>query len=102
MRSSKTGQTLPQFPDEQRRNWGFWDGVNDRKIGRYAEWVRPFQTDTPHPFDAPYGEGYWLGRNGQPHPLTGEVVRMPWETEVAAGTAEADKSFQTIPAALRG
>lgn len=56
-----------KFHPAERRNWGYWDGVADRERGRSAEWTKGGRI-TRHPFDKAYGEAYWLGYYGEPHP----------------------------------
>ena len=51
-----------------RRNWGYWDGVNDRLRGRRAEWSSASTYRGRHPFDLPYGDAYWAGYYGESHP----------------------------------
>lgn len=61
------------FSPAERRNWGYWDGVSDRRRGKRAPWVLSYVYRCKHPFDRPYGEAYWAGYYGEPHPNTGEV-----------------------------
>lgn len=49
------------------RNYGFWDGRLQKKLGKPAPWQL---FGKPH-FDKDYEEGFWAGFNGQPHPVTG-------------------------------
>ena len=56
-----------RFPAAERRNWGYWDGVNARERGRLPEWSR-LHSGGHHPFDQPYGEAFWLGWDGEGHP----------------------------------
>ena len=60
------------FSPAERRNWGYWDGRSARERGRLPEWSRAGTTHG-HPFDKPYGEAFWAGWYGQPHPNTGET-----------------------------
>lgn len=54
-----------RFPVDVRRNWGYWDGVAAKKRGRYPEWSRSWIYRGKHPFDKPYGEGFWDGWEGK-------------------------------------
>jgi hypothetical protein len=56
-----------------RLNWGYWDGRAAMAAGRKPEWARTMPVSgsyvgCPHPFDQKYGEGFWLGYAGAPHP----------------------------------
>lgn len=53
----KTKTTRAKFPLIVRRNWGFWDGVADRKAGRLAPWYRGAAKDFGH-YDPAYAEAY--------------------------------------------
>ncbi|HEX6957579.1 MAG TPA: hypothetical protein VF194_06285 [Ferrovibrio sp.] len=59
-----------KFSPADRRNWGYWDGRADAERGRMPPWNRPTAdgADCPHPFDRVYGEAYWAGWRGEPHP----------------------------------
>ena len=51
-----------------RRNWGYHAGLAVRANGsKHEPWVRPGQS-SGHPFDKPYGEGYWAAYWGLPSP----------------------------------
>ena len=57
-----------KFSAAERRNWGYWDGRTDRERGKRAIWAKPSVYRQKHPFDKPYGEGYWMGYYDEPHP----------------------------------
>jgi len=59
------------FSPAERRNWGYWDGKAARERGRYPEWAECFHPRKKHPFDKQYGDGFWAGWYGEPHPNTG-------------------------------
>lgn len=47
-----------------RMNRGYWDGVADRERRRTGPMWAKGRTHVyrcTHPFDAKYGEGYWIG-----------------------------------------
>ena len=62
-----------RFPAKQRRNWGYWDGVNARKKDRYPAWAKPWNHRQKHPTDKAYGQGFWSGFYGEAHPNTGII-----------------------------
>ena len=52
-----------------KTNWGYWDGVADRKKSRMAKWYRSAATKSNFGhFDANYAKGYDLGIWGQDPP----------------------------------
>lgn len=61
-----------KFSPAERRNWGYWDGKADGKVGKKPAWyVRTANgSDCRHPTDRIYGEAYWDGWYGRPHPNT--------------------------------
>lgn len=65
-------KTFPasKFEPAVRRNWGYWDGVAARQLGiAKPMWqAHAWQTRPAHPFDKPYGEGYWVGYYGEEAP----------------------------------
>ena len=69
------------FHPDIRKNWGYHDGRADRTAKKRPMWSPQHHTDKPHPFDKPYGEGYWKGYHGEPHsgskysPHTGKPVK---------------------------
>lgn len=65
---SKRPATKSQFSIAERRNWGYWDGVADRERGKHPKWEKHTVYRCKHPFDKPYGEAYWMGYYGEPHP----------------------------------
>jgi len=56
------------LPTQQRRNWGYWDGVAARQRGRLPEWDKVGVSRCRHPFDRVYGEGFWMGWYDEPAP----------------------------------
>jgi hypothetical protein len=73
---SKRTATLPKFSPAERRNWGYWDGIGARERNRRPDWDKPGVYRCAHPFDKPYGEAFWLGWYGEPHPnATAAVTR---------------------------
>ena len=52
----------------ERRNAGWFDGVNARKIHRFPIWNKVSVYRCRHPFDKPYGEGFWAGWYGEAYP----------------------------------
>jgi len=63
------------FPSAIRRNWGYWDGQADRAAGRPGPaWAKSHQFRPKHPFDKPYGEGYWIGFYNEPAPAGAREV----------------------------
>ena len=69
---AKWPTNLPKSSPAERRNWGYWDGRSDRERGKTALWSKG-GTIHAHPYDKPYGEAYWSGFYGEPHPNTGET-----------------------------
>jgi hypothetical protein len=57
-----------RFSTAERRNWGYWDGIHARHRGRFPEWNKVSTYRCRHPFDKPYGEGFWSGWYGEDHP----------------------------------
>jgi hypothetical protein len=57
-----------KFSPAERRNWGYWDGVNASNCGRYPVWAKSTNYRQRHPFDNTYGEAFWAGWYGDPHP----------------------------------
>lgn len=64
----------PKFSVTERRNWGYWDGVNARKRGRYPEWAPSHTYRAKHPLDRAYGEAFWDGWEGNAHPNNPAIV----------------------------
>ncbi len=65
--------TQAQFRKITHTNWGYWDGVADRKRNRLAQWFKGTAKNHGH-FDADYAAGYELGVFDHPAPpyaLTG-------------------------------
>lgn len=58
----------------ERRNSGYWDGVHARERNRFPLWNKVAVYKCKHPFDKPYGEGFWTGWYGE-EPPKGAVVK---------------------------
>jgi hypothetical protein len=65
--ATRSTKTPSRFSPAIRRNWGYWDGVSARERGRLPLWA-PRCSGGRHPFDKPYGEGFWLGWDSEAHP----------------------------------
>lgn len=63
-----------KFSIQERRNWGFWDGVSARERRRLPDWNKISVYRCRHPFDRPYGEAFWVGWYDEPHPNTGKLA----------------------------
>jgi hypothetical protein len=57
-----------KFSPAERRNWGYWDGVNAHSLGRFPVWSKISVYRCRHPSDKPYGEAFWAGWYGEDHP----------------------------------
>ena len=57
----------------ERRNWGYWDGVNDRLRHKRPEWEKGCVYRCKHPFDRSYGEAYWIGFYDEPQPNKADI-----------------------------
>lgn len=71
--ATKTSSGMTAFSPAERRNWGYWDGRSARERNRHPEWCKSYHHRPAHPFNKPYGEGFWAGWYGEAHPNTGEV-----------------------------
>ena len=67
----RKARITPKFSPAERRNWGFWDGVSARERGRPPLWDKGYVYRCRHPFDQLYGEAFWAGWYGEPHPNVG-------------------------------
>jgi hypothetical protein len=65
---TKRAPKADSFSPAIRRNWGYWDGVSCRERGKRPMWDRPTVYKCSHPTDRAYGEGFWTGFYGEPHP----------------------------------
>lgn len=59
---------VSKFSPAERRNWGWWDGKAAAERNRWPEWNKSHVYRPAHPFDRPYGEAFWAGWYGEPHP----------------------------------
>lgn len=69
--------TQSAFTPNMRRNWGWWDGINARKRNKHPLWCKPWEVRATHPSDRIYGEAFWAGWYGEPHPVNGMVPGEP-------------------------
>lgn len=46
---------------QERKNSGYHDGVAARGRNRWPLWGKGTIFRNRHPFDKPYGEGFWIG-----------------------------------------
>jgi hypothetical protein len=67
-------RTTNRVSPAERRNRGYWDGLSARERGRLPVWDKSAVYRCRHPFDKPYGEGFWIGWYGEPAP-PGAVIR---------------------------
>lgn len=79
---------MQNFSVDERRNWGYWDGVAARKRGRLPEWTRgrAHIHRCRHPHDRAYGEAFWAGYYGDDHPNLGRrgFSEAVWRSDLAS------------------